>query len=137
MVGFDGFRGIVDDIGGVRMKITQPVYDPTGSGAKLDPGNQWLGPLNALAFVRTRHSFANGDIDRSHNQAAFLLAMLRELREDMGKSPARLMDWMAITRKSLGKSSTGLIGIRLQKSMVELSPPGAISSSGKPLPCSS
>jgi LCP family protein required for cell wall assembly len=99
MVGFDGFRGIVDDIGGVRMKITQPVYDPTGSGAKLDPGTQWLGPLNALAFVRTRHSFANGDIDRSHNQGTFLLAMLRELRRDVGKAPARLLNWMTTTKR--------------------------------------
>ena len=99
MVGFEGFRGIVDDIGGVQYKIPQPVYDPTGSGAKLDPGKQWLGPLNALAFVRTRHSFANGDIDRTTNQAKFLLAMLRELRADVGKAPARLMDWMATTKK--------------------------------------
>ena len=37
MVGFEGFRGIIDDIGGVEMKITQPVYDPTGSGAKTRP----------------------------------------------------------------------------------------------------
>jgi polyisoprenyl-teichoic acid--peptidoglycan teichoic acid transferase len=99
MVGFDGFRGIVDDIGGVRYKIPQPVYDPTGSGAKLDPGKQWLGPLNALAFVRTRHSFAGGDVDRTTNQAKFLLAMLRELRADVAKAPARLMDWMATTKK--------------------------------------
>ena len=99
MVGFQGFRGVVDDIGGVQMKITQPVYDPTGSGAKLDPGKQWLGPLNALAFVRTRHSFANGDIDRTTNQAKFLLAMLRELRADVAKAPSRLMDWMATTKK--------------------------------------
>jgi LCP family protein required for cell wall assembly len=99
MVGFEGFRGIIDDIGGVRMKITQPVYDPTGSGAKIDPGEQWLGPLDSLAFVRTRHSFANGDIDRSTNQAKFLLAMLRELRAEVGRAPSRLMDWMATTKK--------------------------------------
>lgn len=99
MTGFEGFRGIIDDIGGVRMTIKQPVYDPTGSGAKIDPGKQWMGPLNALAYVRTRHSFANGDIDRSTNQASFLLGMLRELRKDVAKNPALLMKWMATTRK--------------------------------------
>jgi LCP family protein required for cell wall assembly len=99
MTGFEGFRGIVDELGGVKMNIPTDVYDPTGSGAKLKAGTQNLGPLNALAYVRTRHSFGAGDIARTSNQGSFLLAMLRKLQRQVDGNPATLLRWMAITRK--------------------------------------
>jgi LCP family protein required for cell wall assembly len=99
MTGFEGFRNIVDDLGGVKMNIPTDVYDPTGSGAKLDAGTQNLGPLNALAYVRTRHSFGAGDIARTTNQARFLLAMLRKLQRQVESNPSSLLRWMSIARE--------------------------------------
>ena len=99
MTGFEGFRNIVDELGGVKINIPTDVYDPTGSGAAIKAGNRNLGPLNALAYVRTRHSFSQGDIARTTNQARFLLAMLRKLQRQVESNPSSLLRWMAIARE--------------------------------------
>ncbi len=101
MVGFQGFTRIIGDIKGVEYKVPFPVHDPTGSGANLDAGRQRLGARNSLAFVRTRHSFPNGDIDRSSNQGSFLIAMLHKLRSSVARDPAELMRWISTTRETL------------------------------------
>jgi polyisoprenyl-teichoic acid--peptidoglycan teichoic acid transferase len=98
MVGFEGFRDIITDVGRVKMRIPTRVYDPTGSGAKIEAGVQDLGPLNSLAYVRTRHSFAGGDIARTTHQADFLLALLRKLNAETASNPASLMKWIGATK---------------------------------------
>ncbi|MPZ70482.1 MAG: hypothetical protein GEU71_13290 [Actinobacteria bacterium] len=100
MVGFQGFTRIIGDINGVEYKVPFPVHDPRGSGANLDRGRQRLGARNSLAFVRTRHSFPNGDIDRSTNQGKFLIAMLHKLRSSVHRDPAELMRWISTTREN-------------------------------------
>lgn len=97
MVGFEGFSDIIDELGGVRMRIPRPVYDPTGSGAHIDPGVKNLGRYGALAYVRTRHSFPNGDIDRTTNQGRFLIAMLKKLHRQVERDPAALLHWVDVT----------------------------------------
>ncbi|HEX2240013.1 MAG TPA: LCP family protein [Actinomycetota bacterium] len=97
MTGFEGFQAIVKKIGGVRLRIPFHIYDPTGSGANLRKGMQPMGARKSLAYVRTRHSFPRGDIDRTGNQALYLLAMLRELRRQVDSSPAALLRWLAAT----------------------------------------
>ena len=99
MVGFEDFRKIVRGVGGVKMTLPTPVHDPTGSGARLRAGRQKLGAHQALAYLRTRHSFAGGDIARTTNQARFLLALLRKLRTEAGRSPAAVLRWISITRR--------------------------------------
>ncbi len=99
MTGFEGFQAIVRKIGGVRLRIPFHIYDPTGSGANLKKGMQPMGARKSLAYVRTRHSFPRGDIDRTGNQALYLLAMLRELRRQVDASPAALLRWLAATRQ--------------------------------------
>jgi polyisoprenyl-teichoic acid--peptidoglycan teichoic acid transferase len=98
MVGFEGFQGIVRDLGGVKLHFPQPVFDPGGSGAHIEAGTRRLGGTSSLAFVRARHSLPHGDIDRTSNQGRFLLALLRKLRGGVASSPASLLRWMAITR---------------------------------------
>lgn len=99
MTGFEGFRNIVMDLGGVRMHIPRDINDPTGSGAHIKAGSRNLRYHSALAYVRTRHSFPNGDIDRSTNQGKFLLALLRKLRRQVSRDPASLLRWMGTTRE--------------------------------------
>lgn len=99
MTGFQGFQGLVEGLGGVGMKVQRDLYDPTGSGAQINRGYQNLGPKDSLAYVRTRHNFPNGDIDRTANQARFLLAMLRKLRRQVARSPASLLRWIIMVRR--------------------------------------
>ncbi|MDQ3915716.1 MAG: LCP family protein [Actinomycetota bacterium] len=99
LVGFEDFVNIVDEIGGVKMTIPSGVYDPIGSGAKIPAGTQNLGAEEALSYVRTRKAFADGDIQRTTNQAKFLIAMLRKLHRQIEYSPTSLFRWTATARR--------------------------------------
>ena len=99
MTGFQGFMGIIDDIGGVKMKIPSPIYDPRGSGANIGAGKQWLGPHSSLAYVRTRKIFSGGDVTRTTNQGRYLLAMLQKLRTQVASNPAALLKWTSSARR--------------------------------------
>lgn len=99
MVGFEGFQGIIRDLGGVSLYFPRDVFDPGGSGAHIRAGHRRLGATSSLAFVRTRKSLPHGDIDRSTNQGRFLLALLEKLRREVVSQPATLLRWMAVTRR--------------------------------------
>jgi len=99
MVGFQHFRKIIHALGGVKMHVPTRVYDPRGSGARLSAGMQKLGSHQALAYLRTRHSFGGGDVTRTSNQGRFLIALLKKLRGEVGHSPAALLRWMSVTQR--------------------------------------
>lgn len=99
LTAFEGFEGLVKDIGSVEMTIPQPVVDK-GSGANLKAGKQSLTRWEALAFVRSRYAFSGGDVARTTNQGDFLLALLRKLRGQVDRNPAKLLDWIAATRRN-------------------------------------
>ncbi|GLY87359.1 LCP family protein [Actinoallomurus iriomotensis] len=73
-IGFGGFVGMVDAVGGVNMCIPQRIKD-TAAGIDLKPGCQTLNGPEALGFVRTRHAFASQDLQRVQNQRKFLAAL--------------------------------------------------------------
>jgi LCP family protein required for cell wall assembly len=73
-VGFGGFVGMVDAVGGVDMCIPQRLKD-TAAGIDLKKGCQTLNGPQALGFVRTRHAFASQDLQRVQNQRKFLAAL--------------------------------------------------------------
>lgn len=99
MTGFEGFRNLIDDVGRVEIKIPHAIHDPYGSGANLQGGRQRMGPLDSLAFVRTRKVLPGGDIARTTNQGRFLLALLRSLKEDVDRDPISLLRWIGATRR--------------------------------------
>lgn len=99
MVGFEDFRNIIRGIGPVKFRLFNDVYDPSGSGARLQAGTQKLGPHQSLAYLRTRHSFGGGDITRTTNQGRFLLALLSKLRTETSRSPAAVLRWISITQR--------------------------------------
>jgi LCP family protein required for cell wall assembly len=72
-IGFGGFAGIVDAVGGVDMCIDEPMQDPL-AGLDLQPGCQELDGAQALGFVRSR-AFATADLQRVENQRKFLAAL--------------------------------------------------------------
>lgn len=98
MVGFQGFRNIVKEVGPIRLRIHRRIYD-RGSGANIPAGRRRFGPDNGLAYVRTRKAFSGGDVTRATNQGKFLLGMLRKLRSDLDRRPSNLLQWMGATRR--------------------------------------
>ncbi|MEU9102714.1 LCP family protein [Streptomyces sp. NPDC048361] len=73
-IGFAGFANIVDAVGGVELDISQDIKDKD-SGADFKKGKQTLDGQQALAFVRNRHGYAAGDLERTKNQQKFLSAL--------------------------------------------------------------
>ena len=73
-VGFGGFAGVVDALGGVTMCPAEPISDPL-AGIDLPAGCQTLDGRNALGFVRSRAT-PRADLDRMAHQREFMTAML-------------------------------------------------------------
>lgn len=74
---FNGFKQIVDTLGGVTIDVPHRMYKPL-EGINLRPGRQKLDGKGALAFVRFR-DYVNGDIDRTHQQQVFIKALANEV----------------------------------------------------------
>ncbi|MFJ5927957.1 LCP family protein [Kitasatospora sp. NPDC092948] len=85
-IGFAGFVGLVDAVGGVEMTIDQPIKDKD-SGLDLKAGTQTLNGKQSLAFVRQRHQMADQDLGRMRNQQKFLGALAKQ-----AASPATLLN---------------------------------------------
>ncbi|MDX3215215.1 LCP family protein [Streptomyces sp. ME02-6991-2B] len=73
-IGFAGFAGLVDSVGGVELDIPRDI-DDKNSGLHIKKGKQTLGGDEALAFVRQRYQEAEGDLGRTKNQQKFLAAL--------------------------------------------------------------
>jgi LCP family protein required for cell wall assembly len=84
-IGFGGFAGLVDDIGGVRLCPPEQISDPL-AGLNIPAGCQVLDGPQALGYVRTRHS-PRGDLDRVVRQREFLSALIAR-----ASSPAVLLN---------------------------------------------
>src|SRR5262245_56513631 len=76
-IGFGGFVGMVDAVGGVDMCIPQRIKDKD-AGVDLKKGCQTLNGPQALGYVRTRHAFASQDLQRVQNQRKFLAALIHK-----------------------------------------------------------
>ncbi|TWP35129.1 LytR family transcriptional regulator [Leekyejoonella antrihumi] len=109
-IGFGGFAGVVNAVGGVRMCLPEAVKD-SYAHINLPKGCQVLDGANALGYVRSRHAFATGDLARVQHQREFLAALMKKVA-----SPSRLLvPWRL---KSIGES--GAQGIAVNKGMSPL-----------------
>ena len=93
-VNLAGFYDLANALGGVPVCLRQPVHD-WYSGADFPAGVQTLDGAQSLAFVRQRHGLADGDLDRTHRQQAFLASAVYKLRyagvfDDLSKIGALL-----------------------------------------------
>ena len=78
-IDFGAFVRFIDEIGGVKLEITEPItIDLLGSGLetrkKLKPGIQVLPGEWALAYARARYT-EGGDFDRASRQQQVILAI--------------------------------------------------------------
>ncbi|WP_181028497.1 LCP family protein [Pseudoclavibacter sp. RFBA6] len=79
VVGFDGVIGITEAIGGVDVCVENDIADDY-SGLYMTAGTHSLQGEAALAFLRTRHGFADGsDLGRIQAQQAFLASLARKV----------------------------------------------------------
>ncbi|POH69215.1 MULTISPECIES: LCP family protein [Cryobacterium] len=79
IIDFEGFKGVTDALGGVD--IDNPVaFDSSHlPGHTFAAGVHNLGGVEALAFVRERYAFTDGDYQRVRNQQAFIKAVLGKI----------------------------------------------------------
>lgn len=110
VVDFDGFRAIVDALGGVEVCTTEPLVDEL-SGLDLPAGTTTVGGDQALAYVRARQVGGGSDIDRIARQQAFLSSMVQEVTSTgLLARPDRLIDVLDAGTKSL-TTDPGLAGV--------------------------
>ena len=75
-IGFGGFAGMVDSIGGIQMCVKQAMDDPL-AGLNIQAGCQKLNGTQALGFVRSRAT-PLADLQRMENQRTFMSALLNK-----------------------------------------------------------
>ncbi|MBB4903236.1 LCP family protein required for cell wall assembly [Streptomyces griseostramineus] len=92
MADFNAVKTLTTAVDGVDVCLEHPV-DDEDSKLKLPAGESKVEGEQALAFVRTRHSFGNqGDLDRIKVQQHFLASLMRKMSSsDTLTSPTKLV----------------------------------------------
>jgi LCP family protein required for cell wall assembly len=80
VVNFDGFKNVVNALGGVNVDVPASIIDdPDSGGIDIYAGQQVLDGDQALAFCRARECFSDGDYQRETDQRVFLTAMAQQV----------------------------------------------------------
>ena len=92
MADFNAVTELSNAVGGVDVCISDAVYDPD-SRLRLPAGTSSVKGEMALAFLRTRHAFADGgDLGRIKAQQGFLSSLTRKVKDEGTLSdPARML----------------------------------------------
>src|ERR1700751_2584725 len=104
-IGLLGFSLITDALGGVKVCLKQPVFEPL-SGADFPAGPQKLNGPQALSFVRQRHELPRGDLDRVVRQQVVMSSLAHQVIS--GKtlsSPATMNRLQSAIQRSVVLSS--------------------------------
>ncbi|MCU0495006.1 MAG: LCP family protein, partial [Chloroflexaceae bacterium] len=86
LLNFEGFREIIDQLGGIEVNVPQAVDDPFFPTddygtirVRFEPGPQLMDGDRALTYARTRH--ADSDFGRTQRQQQVLMAIFDRIRE--------------------------------------------------------
>ena len=81
MIDFEGFKGLTDALGGVEVDVKIPFAPSSGpmAGQEYEAGKHAFDGDEALAFVRERYAFSDGDYQRVRNQQAYLKSMIGKI----------------------------------------------------------
>ena len=74
VLGFSGFKKIVDDQGGLPIVIPETVVASHAKNLVIKAGPQTLSGAEALAYARERKTLPDGDFGRSRHQGEVILA---------------------------------------------------------------
>ncbi|MEV6118791.1 LCP family protein [Streptomyces sp. NPDC052109] len=102
MVDFNAVKTLTTAVGGVDVCLAHAVNDKE-SHLKLPAGQSKVEGEQALAFVRTRHSWGNaGDLDRIKVQQQFLGSLMRKMTSgDTLSDPTKLLSLAEAATKAL------------------------------------
>ena len=102
VVDFEGFRGMVDAIGGVEMCIPEDIDDPAHN-IHIPAGTRKLKGNEALNYVRERYVVGDGsDVGRMKRQQAFIASMAHQVvTAGTLARPDRLVRFLDSATKSL------------------------------------
>ena len=102
-VGFGGFVGMTDAVGGVELCPSRDIRDRK-SGLRVQKGCQEMDGPTALGYVRARYFDPKGDLGRVARQQEFLGAVF-----DRAASPATLLNPLRVV--DLGNAATTALTI--------------------------
>ncbi|MEV6053265.1 LCP family protein [Streptomyces sp. NPDC052107] len=102
MVDFNAVKTLTTAVDGVNVCLAHAVNDKE-SHLKLPAGEHKIEGEQALAFVRTRHSWGNqGDLDRIKVQQQFMASLMRKMSSsDTLTSPTKLVSLAEAATKAL------------------------------------
>ncbi|MBV2356124.1 LCP family protein [Streptomyces sp. J2-1] len=102
MVDFNAVKTLTTAVGGVDVCVAHAVNDKD-SHLNLPAGKSTIEGEQALAFVRTRHSWGNqGDLDRIKVQQQFMGSLMRQMSSgDTLTNPAKVLDLAEAATKAL------------------------------------
>ncbi|MGP4031803.1 LCP family protein [Pseudarthrobacter sp. 1C304] len=126
MLDFQGFAAMTDALGGVDVDIKQPFQGTVDDFVYFPPGVNRLNGLQALAFVRERHAFSDGDYQRVRNQQTFLKAVMAKMAAEGGLSDRNTVKQLVSTVLPHVTVSPGLTVETLEQLVYSLrsTPPG-------------
>lgn len=99
-VNFDGFKGIIDALGGITVHSD---YKFTAFGVSFVKGENFLNGEEALVFSRERYHLAGGDRQRGKNQMEVIKGVL-----DKAMSPALLKNYNQLLNNVKGSFETSV-----------------------------
>ncbi|WP_217489883.1 LCP family protein [Streptomyces malaysiensis] len=102
IVDFNGFKRLVNAVGGVEMCLKEPV-DDDDAHLKLPAGRQVLHGEQALGYVRARYSIGDGsDTERIGRQQEFMSSLVKKVQSNgVLLNPAKLYPVLNAATSSL------------------------------------
>ncbi|MBR0294024.1 MAG: LCP family protein [Acidaminococcaceae bacterium] len=121
VVDFQGFKGLVDAVGGVDINVEKRMYyyDPyDGFEIDLRPGMQHMDGKTAMQYVRYRDE--EGDIGRIRRQQKFLMALYKHIasKNIIAKIPGISKQIMSMVKTDLSLKEMVELG-NVMRDMVE------------------
>lgn len=97
LVDFEGFKKVIDTIGGITIDVPGPIDDPNYPtedyrtvSIHFDQGPQHMDGERALIYARTRH--ADSDFGRNERQQQVLVAIFQQMRDQGLLSQLTMLD---------------------------------------------
>jgi LCP family protein required for cell wall assembly len=104
VIGFDGFRAMVDALGGVDVDVPRTITDAVNRPL-LRAGRQHLNGKGALVYVRERRGLGDGsDLPRIVRQQKLMAAVLKRAKDEQVKNPLRFARFLAVAVRSVRTS---------------------------------
>jgi polyisoprenyl-teichoic acid--peptidoglycan teichoic acid transferase len=92
MVDVAGFNRVTDAVGGVELNVEVPFTSTIINCRVFDKGTTKMNGPEALAFVRERQAFADGDYQRVRNQQGYMQGLFNKVAD-----PKTFLDPLKIT----------------------------------------